>query len=57
MGIPGSDKPALVVDLKWNQSADGAIRQIKEKQYVQALHEYQGDLLLVGVFCYVVTKI
>lgn len=45
----GSDKPAMVVELKWNQSADGAIAQIKEKQYVQALHEYQGNLLLVGV--------
>ena len=45
----GSDKPAMVVELKWNQSADGAIAQIKEKQYVQALHEYQGNLLLVGI--------
>lgn len=45
----GSDKPAMVVELKWNQSADGAIAQIKEKQYVQALSEYQGNLLLVGI--------
>ena len=26
------DKPALVVELKWDKSARGAIRQIKEKQ-------------------------
>ena len=28
------DKPALVVELKWDKSARGAIRQIKEKQYL-----------------------
>lgn len=39
-----SDKPAMVVELKWNQSALGAISQIKEKHYVQALSEYQGSL-------------
>ena len=26
-----ADKPALVVELKWNKSAEGAISQIKEK--------------------------
>lgn len=45
----GSDKPAMVVELKWNQSAKGAIAQIKEKQYVKALCEYQGNLLMVGI--------
>lgn len=44
-----SDKPAMIVELKWNQSAKGAIDQIKDKQYVQALEEYSGNLLLVGV--------
>ena len=44
-----SDKPAMVVELKWNQSALGAISQIKEKHYVQALSEYQGNLILVGI--------
>lgn len=43
------DKPALVVELKWNQSAEGAIDQIKKKQYVESLEEYQGNILLVGV--------
>ena len=46
-----SDKPALVVELKWDKSAKGAISQIKEKQYVDALKEYQGNLLLVGINC------
>jgi hypothetical protein len=43
------DKPAIVVELKWDKSAKGAIAQIKEKNYGKALEDYQGDLLLVGV--------
>jgi hypothetical protein len=43
------DKPAMVVELKWDKSAKGAITQIKEKNYEKALQEYQGNLLLVGV--------
>ncbi len=44
-----SDKPAMIVELKWNQSAEGAIKQIKEKDYVKALELYTGDILLVGI--------
>lgn len=44
-----SDKPALVVELKWNQSAEGAIRQIRRKEYCRSLSEYKGNILLVGV--------
>ena len=43
------EKPALVVELKWDQSAEGAISQIKEREYCRSLEEYQGDILLVGV--------
>jgi hypothetical protein len=43
------DKPAIVVELKWDKSAKGAIAQIKEKNYGKALEDYQGKLLLVGV--------
>jgi hypothetical protein len=43
------DKPAIVVELKWDKSAEGAIAQIKEKNYGKALEDYQGKLLLVGV--------
>lgn len=45
------DKPALVVELKWNQSAQGAIAQIKDRQYVDWLEGYTGKILLVGI-CY-----
>lgn len=44
-----SDKPAMIVELKYNKSAEGAITQIKEKQYVESLKEYQGNILLVGI--------
>ena len=36
------EKPALVVELKWDQSARGAIAQIKEKQYCDSLADYKG---------------
>ena len=43
------EKPALVVELKWDKSARGAIQQIKEKQYCRSLEEYTGNILLVGI--------
>lgn len=43
------DKPALVVELKWDKNAKGALEQIKRKEYCKSLNEYQGNLLLVGV--------
>jgi hypothetical protein len=43
------DKPAIVVELKWDKDAKGAIAQIKDKNYGKALEDYQGNLLLVGV--------
>ena len=41
--------PALVVELKWNHSAQGAIRQIQEKQYASWIEGYTGEILLVGI--------
>lgn len=43
------DKPALVVELKWDKSARGAISQIKEKDYAGKLVHYAGEILLVGI--------
>lgn len=43
------EKPALVVELKWDKCAEGAIEQIRRKEYCHSLKEYQGNLLLVGV--------
>ncbi len=44
-----SQRPAMVVELKYDQSARGAIAQIKERKYTDSLKEYQGNLLLVGI--------
>ena len=43
------DRPALVVELKWNKSAEGAIRQIKDKEYASWIEDYTGEILLVGI--------
>lgn len=51
-----SDKPAMVVELKWNKSAEGAVKQIKEKNYVQALEHYSGKILIVGINYHKKTK-
>ena len=43
------DKPAIVIELKWDKSAVGALEQIKEKHYGNILEDYQGNLLLIGI--------
>lgn len=47
--VKGKGVPALVVELKWNRSADCAIRQIKEKRYVDRIEGLGGEALLVGI--------
>lgn len=44
-----SPMPLLVIELKWNRSAEGAIAQIKGKKYPMALEGYGGEILLVGI--------
>ncbi len=43
------NRPAMVVELKYNRLADTAIKQIKEKRYEGALSGYSGKILLVGI--------
>lgn len=42
-------KPALVVELKWDKTAQGAIMQIKEKGYTDWIEGYTGEILLIGL--------
>ncbi|MDD6202538.1 MAG: AAA family ATPase [Lachnospiraceae bacterium] len=42
-------RPAMVIELKYNKSADTAIKQIKEKRYQGALSGYSDKVLLVGI--------
>ena len=44
-----ADKPAAIIELKKDKDAQGAIAQIKQKNYVKALEDYKGNLLLVGI--------
>ncbi|MDR0928821.1 MAG: AAA family ATPase [Oscillospiraceae bacterium] len=44
-----ADKPAVVIELKYDKSAEGAIAQIEAKRYPAALSEYHGNLLLCGI--------
>ena len=44
-----SGLPALVVEMKWNRTAAGAIAQIKDRQYPDALKGFGGKILLVGI--------
>jgi hypothetical protein len=44
-----SNRPAIVVELKWNQSAEGAVAQIRSKNYSDSLKDYAGEVLLVGI--------
>lgn len=39
----------MVIELKWDKDAAGAIAQIKDKNYVDALKDYEGNLLLAGI--------
>ena len=32
-----------------DKSAEGAIKQIKDKKYFESLEEYQDNLLLIGI--------
>lgn len=47
--LPSVNKPALVVELKYNKTADTAIQQIKSRQYTQALEDYVGEIVIVGI--------
>lgn len=38
-----------MIELKWNQSAESAIEQIRNRNYPEALRGYGGEILLVAV--------
>ena len=50
--IPRSNagfRPAMIVELKYDKSAETAIRQMKENRYAGALSGYTDKILLVGI--------
>ena len=45
----GNHNPAMIVELKWNQTAGIALEQIKDRNYIRCLKDYHGKVLFVGV--------
>jgi hypothetical protein len=45
----GSTMPIMVVELKWNKSAESALDQIRNRNYPQVLEGFGSEILLVGV--------
>ena len=45
----GTSLPAMIVELKWNESADSAIEQSKKRYYPSILKGYVGEIVLVGI--------
>ncbi len=45
----GMNVPAMVIELKYDKTAEGAISQIKNKNYTEKLKAFSGELLLVGI--------
>lgn len=44
-----SSLPLILIELKWNKTDTGAIKQIKEKDYPQVFNDFGGEILLVGI--------
>ena len=45
----GVELPAMVIELKYNNSADNVLEQIKSKNYTEKLKAFSGEILLVGI--------
>lgn len=47
--IPKMDKPAMLIELKYNHDVETGIDQIKKKNYPKGLEHYQNNLLLISI--------
>ncbi len=45
----GFTYPAMVIELKWNKTAESAMNQILDRDYPSALCSYGGEILAVGI--------
>lgn len=45
----GVNSPAMVIELKYNQTSSTALEQIKQRKYTEKLNAFSGDILLVGI--------
>lgn len=49
--------PAIIIELKWNKTAAGALVQIKDRNYPAVLKDYGGPLILVAISYHARTKV
>ena len=49
--IPKRDTalPAMIVELKWNETSESTLEQIKKRNYPAILNGYVGEMVLVGI--------
>lgn len=45
----GNKNPAMIIELKWNKNAGIALNQIKDRNYIRCLKDYNGKVLFVGI--------
>ena len=43
------DKPAMIIELKWDKSAAGAIKQIEDRKYAEIFKDNIENTLLIGI--------
>jgi len=46
---PKSTLPALVIELKWNKSSEGAIQQVIKRNYPAVLKDFGGEIVVAGI--------
>lgn len=46
---PAPERPAMIIELKKNKTAESALDQIRERKYFDALEHYQGNLIFAGI--------
>ena len=47
--VTAGSRPPMILELKYNQSAEKAIEQIKTKNYFEKVSKYNKTVLLVGI--------
>ena len=44
-----SDKPALLIELKYGHNVDTAMDQIRRQKYLDRFEHYKGNTLVIGI--------
>ncbi len=44
-----SNRPAMIIELKWNRTGDGALNQIKQKNYPEIIRKLSGEIFPVTI--------